>query len=80
MNVVEIAISYLGRVHITMTGTQEDMSSMISFIKLVETNPCLWNFTLKNSRTDLSSLAWKQIAVEFKDTGKEVQLYVICKV
>jgi hypothetical protein len=31
-------------------------SSMISFIKLVETNPCLWNFTLKSySRTDLTS-------------------------
>jgi hypothetical protein len=60
-----------------MTGTQEDIvSSVMSFIKLVETNPCLWNFTLKSSRTDLTSLAWTKIAAEFK----EVQLYVICKV
>jgi hypothetical protein len=57
-----------------MTGTQEDISSMISFIKLVETNTCLWNFTLKSSRTDVTSLAWRKIAAEFKDTGKEVQL------
>jgi hypothetical protein len=56
-----------------MTGTQEDISSMISFIKHVETNPCLWNFTF-------TSLAWRKIAVEFKDTGKEAQLYVRCKV
>jgi hypothetical protein len=27
-------------------GTQEDIS-MISFIKLDESNPCLWNFTKK---------------------------------
>jgi hypothetical protein len=50
-----------------MTGTQEDISSMISFTKLVETNPCLWNFTSKSSRTDLTSLAWRKIAAEFKD-------------
>jgi hypothetical protein len=61
-----------------MTGTQEHISSMIFFIKLVETNPCLWNFTLKSySRTDLTTLAWRKIAAEFKDTGKEVQLYYI---
>jgi hypothetical protein len=30
-----------------MTGTQEDISSMISFTKFVETNTCLLNFTLK---------------------------------
>jgi hypothetical protein len=54
-------------------GTQEDISSMISFIILVETNPCLWNFTLKSySRADLTTLAWRKIAAEFKDTGKEV--------
>jgi hypothetical protein len=63
-----------------MTGRQEDISSVISFTKLVETNPCLWNFTLKSSRTDLTNLAWRKIAAEFKDTGKEVQLYVKCKV
>jgi hypothetical protein len=56
-----------------MTGTQEDLSSMISFIKLVETNPCLWNFTLESySRTDLTTLTWRKIAAEFNDTGKEV--------
>jgi hypothetical protein len=61
-----------------MTGPQEGISSMISFIKLVETNPCLWNFTLKSySRADLTRLAWKKIAAEFRDTGKEVQLYYI---
>jgi hypothetical protein len=60
-----------------MTGTQEDVSSMISFIKLVETNPFM-EFTLKSySRTDLTTLAWRKIAAEFKDTGKEVQLYYI---
>jgi hypothetical protein len=63
-----------------MTGTQEDISSLISLIRLVETNPSLWNFTLKSSRTDLTSLAWRKIAAEFKDTGKEVQLYTRCKV
>jgi hypothetical protein len=47
---------------------------MISFIKLVETNPYLWNFTLKSSRTDLTSLSWRKIAVGFKDTGQEVKL------
>jgi hypothetical protein len=52
---------------------------MISFIKLVENNPRLWNFTLKSCRTDLTSLAWRKIAAEFEDTGKEVQLYVRCK-
>jgi hypothetical protein len=51
-----------------MTRAQEDISSMISFIKLVETNPCLWNFTLKSSRTNLTSLAWRKIAAELKDT------------
>jgi hypothetical protein len=55
-----------------MTGTREDISSTISFIKLVETHLCLWNFTLKSSRTDLTSLAWRKIAAEFKNTGKEV--------
>jgi hypothetical protein len=56
-----------------MTGTQEDISSMISLIKLVENKPYLRNFTLKiYSRTDLTSLAWRKIAAEFKDTGKEV--------
>jgi hypothetical protein len=45
----------------------------VSFIKLVETNPCLWNFTLESySRTDLTTLAWRKIAAEFNDTGKEV--------
>jgi hypothetical protein len=52
-----------------MAGTQEDISSMISFIKLVKTNPCLWNFLLKSSRTYLTSLAWRKDAAEFKDTG-----------
>jgi hypothetical protein len=55
----------------TMTGTPEDISSMIS---LIETNPCLWNFALESySRTDLTSLAWKEIVAELKDTGKEVR-------
>jgi hypothetical protein len=64
-----------------MTGTPEDISCMISFIKLVETKPCLRNFTLKNSRTNLTSLAWRKIEAEFKDTGKEVQLlYMRCNV
>jgi hypothetical protein len=40
-----------------MAVTQVDISSMISFIKLVEINPCLWNFTFKSySRTDLNCL------------------------
>jgi hypothetical protein len=43
-----------------MTGTSENISSMISFI---ETNLCLRNFTLKSSRTDLT----RKIAAEFKD-------------
>jgi hypothetical protein len=45
-----------------MTGTQEDILPMISFIKLVETNICLWNFTLKSYfRTDFTSLAWRPL-------------------
>jgi hypothetical protein len=40
-----------------MAGTQEDISSMISFLKLVEINSSLRNFTLKSySRTHLNCL------------------------
>jgi hypothetical protein len=64
-----------------MTGMQEDISFMILLIKLVETKPYLCNFTLKSySSTDFTSLAWRKIAAEFKVTGKEVQLYVRCKI
>jgi hypothetical protein len=52
---------------------------MISLIRLVKPTR-LWNFTLKSSKIDLTSLAWRKIAAEFKDTGKEIQLHVRCKV
>jgi hypothetical protein len=49
-----------------MTGKQGDISSMISLIRLVETNTCLWNFTLKSYfRTDLFSLAWRHCRTVF---------------
>jgi hypothetical protein len=61
-----------------MAGMQEAISSMISIIKLAEIITRLWNFTLKSySRTDLTTLGWNKIAAEFKDTGKELQLYNI---
>ncbi|XP_047109110.1 uncharacterized protein LOC124777673 [Schistocerca piceifrons] len=52
-----------------MSFTQEECSKMIFFVQLVEKNPCLWNHTMKSySRADVTSLAWKNIATEMKET------------
>ena len=59
-------------VKLIMSAQQEDVSAAISFVKIVEQNPCLWNYSLKNySRTDITSIAWKKIAEQLKDTGKK---------
>nr|XP_023020829.1 transcription factor Adf-1-like [Leptinotarsa decemlineata] len=52
-----------------MSGQQEDVQASISFVKLVEQNPCLWNYTLKSyCRTDFTGVAWKEIAKKLKET------------
>ncbi|XP_014239922.1 transcription factor Adf-1-like [Cimex lectularius] len=52
-----------------MSARQDDVSSAISFVNIVEQYPCLWNCSLKSySRTDITSEAWKKIAEKIKDT------------
>lgn len=51
---------------------QDDFSAAISFVKLIEQNPCLWNYSLKHySSTDITGITWRQIAKKLNDTGKE---------
>ncbi|CAG9861563.1 unnamed protein product [Phyllotreta striolata] len=52
-----------------MSTLQEDVSSTIAFVKLIERNPCLWNYSLEDySRLDITGAAWKSIAGQLDDT------------
>jgi hypothetical protein len=60
-----------------LSAQQEDCSAAISFVKLIEQNPCLWNYSLKTySRTDITGLAWREIAKKLNDTGKKNSLHL----
>jgi len=61
-----------------MSVSQEEACAAINLVKSIENNPCLWNYTMKSyCRSDLTTLAWKKIAAEIKDTGKNVTEYFL---
>ena len=58
-----------------MSGSRKEDTASILFIKLVNVRECLWNYTCTDySKTDVTSAAWREIALELNDSGECIVL------